>query len=195
MIETYTPNLFAAQWPEVTKPTDGASAVWRKKRPGRKRVDDDDKQVLPWWIIFRNTLRTRPNGRYIADNIFVFLHENLILFQITLLLIVKGTVNNEQAQVQIIAWCQTGSHYLNQWCPHWTIYAPLDLNLLNGTYTKTSDINTRPLTHWGRDKMAAISQTTHSNAFSWIKMLENRLKFHWSLFPRVEFTIFHHWFR
>ena len=26
------------------------------------------------------------------------------------------------------------------------------------------------LTHWGRDKMAAISQTTFSNAFSWMKM-------------------------
>ena len=48
MIETYTTNLFAAQWPEVTKPTDGASAVWMKKRTGRKCVDDDDigtKQV------------------------------------------------------------------------------------------------------------------------------------------------------
>ena len=36
------------------------------------------------------------------------------------------------------------------------------------------------LTHWGRDKMAAISQTTLSNAFSWMKMLDFRLKFHWS---------------
>ena len=38
------------------------------------------------------------------------------------------------------------------------------------------------LTHWGRDKMAAISQTTLSNAFSWMKMYEFRLTFHWSLF-------------
>ena len=37
------------------------------------------------------------------------------------------------------------------------------------------------LTHWhdwGRDKMAAFSQTTLSNAFSWMKILEFRLKFH-----------------
>ena len=27
------------------------------------------------------------------------------------------------------------------------------------------------LTHWGRDKMAAIFQTTLSNAFSWMKIL------------------------
>ena len=51
------------------------------------------------------------------------------------------------------------------------------------------------LTHWGRDKMAAISQTTLSNAFSWMKIFEFRLKFYWSLFLRVELTIFQHWFR
>ena len=50
-------------------------------------------------------------------------------------------------------------------------------------------------THWGQDKMAAISQTTLSNSFSWMKMLEFRLKFHWNLFHRVQLTIFQHWFR
>ena len=30
------------------------------------------------------------------------------------------------------------------------------------------------LTHWGRDKMAAISQTTLANAFSWVKISEFR---------------------
>ena len=39
------------------------------------------------------------------------------------------------------------------------------------------------LTHWGRDKMAAISQTAFSNVFSLMKMYEFRLRFHWSLFP------------
>ena len=51
------------------------------------------------------------------------------------------------------------------------------------------------LTHWGRGKMAAISQTTSSNAFSWMKVYEFRLRFHWSLFLRVQLTIFQHWFR
>ena len=45
------------------------------------------------------------------------------------------------------------------------------------------------------DKMAAIFHTTFSNAFSWMKMFKFRLRFHWSLFPRVQLTIFHHWFR
>ena len=42
--------------------------------------------------------------------------------------------------------------------------------------------------------MAAIFQTTFSNAFSWMKMYEFRLKFHWILFLRFELTIFQHWF-
>ena len=48
------------------------------------------------------------------------------------------------------------------------------------------------LTHRGRDKMDAISQTTFWSA---LKMFEFRLKFHWSLFLRVQLTIFQHWFR
>ena len=51
------------------------------------------------------------------------------------------------------------------------------------------------LTHWGRDKMDAISQATFSSAFSWMKMFEFRLKFHWSLFPGVQLTIFQQCFR
>ena len=47
-------------------------------------------------------------------------------------------------------------------------------------------------TQWGRDKMAAISQTTFSNAFSWTKMYEFLLRFHWSLFLSFELTIFQH---
>ena len=51
------------------------------------------------------------------------------------------------------------------------------------------------LTHWGRDKMDALSQTTFSSAFSWMKIFRFRLKFLWTLFLRVQLTIFHHWFR
>ena len=50
------------------------------------------------------------------------------------------------------------------------------------------------LTHWGRDKMAAIFQTSCSNGFSWVRMYEFQLKFHWSLFLGAQLTIFYHWF-
>ena len=51
------------------------------------------------------------------------------------------------------------------------------------------------LTHWGRDKMAAIFRTTYSKAFSWMKIYKFLLRFHWSLFPRSQLTIFQYWFR
>ena len=55
--------------------------------------------------------------------------------------------------------------------------------------------SSKSLTHWGRDKMDAISQTTFLIWFPWMKMFEFRLKFHWCLFLRVQLTIFQHWFR
>ena len=52
-----------------------------------------------------------------------------------------------------------------------------------------------PLTHWSRDEIDAISQTTYSNAFSLIKMNEFRLRLHWSVCLGFELTISQHWFR
>ena len=52
-----------------------------------------------------------------------------------------------------------------------------------------------PWTHWGRDKMADISQTTLSNAFSWMKKYKFRFIFHWILFPKGQLTICQHCFR
>ena len=51
------------------------------------------------------------------------------------------------------------------------------------------------LTHWGRDEIDAISQTTLPNAFSWMKMYRFRLIFHRTLFPGIQLSIFHHWVR
>ena len=55
--------------------------------------------------------------------------------------------------------------------------------------------NRLALTHWGRDKMDVISQTTFSSAFCRTKMFELRWNFHWNLFLWVQLTIFQHWFR
>ena len=44
-------------------------------------------------------------------------------------------------------------------------------------------------------QMAAISQTIFSDAFSWMKNFVFWIKFHWSLFLRVQLTIAQHWFR
>ena len=58
-----------------------------------------------------------------------------------------------------------------------------------------TDCITSLLTHLPLDKMAAISQTIFSDAFSWMKSFVFWLKFHWSVFLRVQLTITKHWFR
>ena len=78
------------------------------------------------------------------------------------------------------------------WYYDWRISANFRATTRTSTWTFDND---SLLTHWGRNKMAAFSQTTLSNAFSWMKITEFLLKFHWSLFLRVQLTISHHWFR
>ena len=51
------------------------------------------------------------------------------------------------------------------------------------------------LTHLPLEKMAAISRTIFSDAFSWMKSLIFWLKFYWSLFLTVQLIITQHWFR
>ena len=46
-----------------------------------------------------------------------------------------------------------------------------------------------------KKKMATIFQTTFWNAFSWLKMYQFQLRFHWILFPRAQLTVSQHWFR
>ena len=57
----------------------------------------------------------------------------------------------------------------------------------------TLDYRYSPSTFLPRDKMAAISQTTIWNEFSWEKSFI--FWFHWSLCPGVQLTICQHWFR
>ena len=71
----------------------------------------------------------------------------------------------------------------------------IDTNMHSDAFINCSSTVTQvqldTLTHWGRDKIDAISQTTFLISFSWMKIFEFRLKFHWSLF---QLTIFQHWF-
>ena len=71
----------------------------------------------------------------------------------------KGPIDKISALVQILVWRRPGEKpFFNQCC----------------------------LAHWGRDKMADISQRTLSKAFSWMKIYALRLIFHRSLFLRVQ---------
>ena len=86
-------------------------------------------------------------------------------------------------------------HWQQSW--HYNSWVSVYVNhqaLVSSNYA-FQQLHFEPLTHWDRDKMDAISQTIFWSAFSWMKMFEFRLKFHWSLFLRVQLTIFQHWFR
>ena len=50
---------------------------------------------------------------------------------------------------------------------------------INKSFVAISMISVYDLIRWGWDKMAIILQMTLSNEFSWMKMFEFRLKFHW----------------
>ena len=79
-------------------------------------------------------------------------------------------------------------------CIRWDFFDKIYLIADNAKCDRTMCLLTI-LTPWGRDRMAAMSQTMFSNAFSWMEINEFRLKFHWSLFLRVQLTIFQHWLR
>ena len=64
----------------------------------------------------------------------------------------------------------------------------------NGFDTWHGNLRSHILTHWDRDKMAAIFQTTFWYIFSSMKMHTFRLRFQWILlFLRVQLITFLHW--
>ena len=73
-------------------------------------------------------------------------------------------------------------------------YANIEVTVVSVT-TWEAHSSPRSLTHWGRDKMDVISQTTFSRAISSMKIVVFWLNFHWNMFARVQLTIMQHWFR
>ena len=132
-----------------------------------------------------NILRSRQNGRPFADDIFkYFLKWKPFNFEQNFIEIFSLQSNRQYLSIGSVNGLAPNRRQAIIWSNddpvHRRIYASPGVN---------------ELTHWGRDKMDAISQTTFSSAFSWMKMFEFRLKFHWSLFLRVQLTIIQHWFR
>ena len=77
----------------------------------------------------------------------------------------------------------------SQWPMGWMISGSF-YDKCTSRYFRDEYTDFRILTHWGRDEMNNISQTTFSYAISSMKVFEFRLQFHWTLFPRVQLTIF-----
>ena len=151
-----------------------------------------------WWLKFTSVIKQKSeqNGcHFDADNIFrcIFLKENVcILIQFSENFVLRVLLDNKSALVQIMVWCPVGDMLFPE------LMSPIQHHVFtwessfeNAVCSFRLDV----LTHQGQDKMAAIFQTTFWSVFSWMKMYEFRLTFHWSLSPRVQLTILQHWFR
>ena len=117
-------------------------------------------------LLLFNSLRPRGNRRHFADDIFkcIFLNENVwSSIKISLKFVPKGPINNIPALVQIMAWRRPGDKPLSE---------PMMVNLpTHICVSRPQWVNfISPWTFW---------QTTTSNAYCWMKMLELRL-FHWN---------------
>ena len=139
-----------------------------------------------WWP---HRQYTQVQGHSLDENIRILTHCAL------------GDVKSTSA-----AWCrQATSHYMNQCWPRslspYGITRPQWINgisiqeqwlsgdiiyrgIFHGFFMINLHYALKSLTHWGRDKMDTISQTTLLITFSWMKMLEFRLNFHWCFVPK-----------
>ena len=142
-----------------------------------------------------NSLRPRQNGRHFPDDTFkrIFMNENVrISINISLKFVPKVPINNISALVQIMAWRRPGDKPLSE-----TMMVGLPTHIC---VTRLQWVNTLRPRQIGRHSADHIpssldSGSGSSSAFSWIKIFEFRLKFHWSLFLRVQLTIIQHCFR
>ena len=147
------------------------------------------------WHIAAETKRTPFRRRHIQT--LFFNENNRISIEISQKFVPKVPINNIPALVQIMAWRRPGDKpvsepmmvcLLTHICvtrPQWVLikppqhkhYAPWAI--LWDTYCSTSrsssevktqmgDLKISVLTHWGRDKIPAIFQTTFSKTFSWM---------------------------
>ena len=111
------------------------------------------------------------------------------------LFVPEDLIKNKSSQHWFREWFDTEqatSHYLNQcWPSSLTLIYP---NQQHGLQFH-SFYSGCFLTHWGRDKIAAIFQTTFSKSFSYMNIVEFWFKFHWNVFPMVQLTIIQHWLR
>ena len=149
------------------------------------------KQTLEWWMLSTpwglNQMATTLCIHQIA--ISHVLLKWVFEYPLSLKCVLDGPTHKSALVEVIMAWCHLNGVVRPQWFK-WSVYFCVDCILVVACIRLLLSV----LIHWGRDKMPDISQTL-SNAFSWMKIYEFRLVFHWSLFLRVQSTTSQHWFR
>ena len=134
--------------------------------------------LFTYVLLSLNSSLPGKNDRHFVNDFFkrICMNEKCcILICISQKLVPKGPTDNKSALIVVMSWCRSGDK-------------PLPEPML--TQFTDAYMRQQGLTHWDRDKMAIIFQTTFSNAFSWMKMFEFQLRFHWSLFSRVQLIVF-----
>ena len=117
-----------------------------------KSLTDEGRGGLWWsalaghslsWLTVINTLRPRQNGRYFADDIFkcIFLNENVwIPIEISLKFAPEGSINNNPALFQIMAWRRPGDKPIME--------PMMDSSLTHICVTRPQWVNTVSSTKW-----------------------------------------------
>ena len=176
--------------------------------------------VLVYRLLTRKILRPRQNGRHFADDILKCIHLDKNVWtsiQISLKFVPTGPIDNITAQVQIMAWHRPGDKplceqmmiiSLTHICvtrPQW-VKVPQDYSMSRSPFLNIID-DKQKYNSWIKNeslqKCATLRPTQtwrhfaddFSNAFSWRKMHEFRLRYHWKLFLWLELMIFQYWFR
>ena len=90
---------------------------------------------------------------------------------------------SQTTALQILVECDRN---IVTWTGAWSVSRPSPFVQLTYISTDVDVAGYIISSQWGLDKMAAIFQTTISNAFSWMEMYKFCLKFPWSLFLRCE---------
>ena len=178
--------------------------------------------LLHWNWGNLNTLRLRQDGRHFADNIFtcIFFNENCcILIKFSLKYVQNGPIDNNPALVQLMAWRRLGDKPLSepmmvslpthicvtrpQWVKSQCQWGNPEeyeyLNPMNPQGTHYSNMKSPPRhlnsSPPGQNGCCFADDTFRSDAFSWMESSVFWLKFHWSLFLRVQLAITQYWFR
>ena len=121
-----------------------------------------------------NTLRPRQHGRHFADDTFkcIFLNENVwIPIEISLKFVPKGSINNNPALFQIMAWRRPGEKPLSEpmmvsSLTHICVTRPQWVNWFAWTIQQTEGLLSGVPDYFGRNKISSGGDLSHYSSAS-----------------------------
>ena len=133
-----------------------------------------------------------------SNSMLLICIQKLFLISLVKTMSLKGRVNDlmmyiysedKELKFVLVCWLGVGQQA-------WLLFVPLSHLAICDEWSVDNDILPAikgVLNSW--TKWPLLRQTTISDAFSWMKMVEFRFDFHWKLFPGVQLLMLQHWFR